>query len=366
MASKFQELQWTERNRVAEGMRSETPETCRWAPYKHNFTSESGPMDRYSNVWPWQHTRVKLNVEEGIDYVNASSIELPPPTDVSQDPLRFIAMQGPTIPSIEYVWRMIAEQMSTTSAIVQLTTMVENNAIKCHQYFPFEDEHATWELNEDDLWGDGWKAKLTYDSMEELADGAIEKRKLLLHVEGEEEPKIVWHFLYTLWPDFGVPEMDDLDSFFELMELSRQHSDPDGRRIIHCSAGIGRTGTFICLEHLIRELAAGAFDGDPSLLGDDDAVYETVDMLREQRRAMVQGGQQYNFIYDVLRKLWYERHGLKLERGGQTEPPAPKRREVPDPFTDTEDETASRGTATPITEDGGAPLEANGNGTTTS
>lgn len=329
-------------------MRAEDINDTKWAQYRPTHSTELGNMDRYANVRPWYHNRVKLDVQEGIDYINASAIVLPPPTDESQEPLRYIAMQGPTIPSFEYVWRMIAEQMSQTSAIVQLTSMVEGGSIKCHQYFPYDlEEESTWALNEDDIWGDGWRATLTYDSIESVMDGTIEKRKLLLHVEDEDEPRVVWHFLYQRWPDFGVPELDDLNSFFEVMKLSREHSDPNGTRIVHCSAGVGRTGTFICLEHLMRELDAGAFDGEDASLrgrGDYDPVFDIVDLLREQRRGMVQGTPQYIFIYDVLRKLWRERHGISEATGE----PASKRLEVPNPSLDSD----STGTRTPATVSG--------------
>lgn len=190
-----------------------------------------------------------------------------------------------------------------------------------------------------------------------------------------DEEKVVWHFLYKKWPDFGVPAFEDLDSFFQLMRLSRERSmsyqaaDADGRsnhsasqgsfssdgsnpRIVHCSAGVGRSGTFIALEHLIRELDEGAFaseryygrqdsqhangngnghdrdhdrdanggspassaadSGSPSIAPDAEAfdpVFETVNRLREQRRNMVQAESQFLFIYQVLRKLWQDKYG---------------------------------------------------------
>lgn len=288
-------------------------------------------MDRYINIKPWNHNRVKLQVpEEELDYVNASEITVPSPSDPNQEPLRYIAMQGPTLPSIDYVWRMIAEQMSSPAVIVQLTTMAEGGVVKCHQYFPDDQENSTWTLNEHDAWNDGWQAQLTYESYEEMAEGAIEKRKLLMQVDGEDEPRVVWHLLYRRWPDFGVPELEDLDGFFDLMQLSRELSAPSNPRIIHCSAGVGRTGTFITLEHLIRELELGTFENydDPS--EGPDLIYHTVDLLREQRVGMVQGRPQFLFIYQVMRKLWQDKYGVD-EDGNE---PAAKRLEVGDPFID--------------------------------
>lgn len=292
-------------------------------------------MDRYVNIKPWNHNRVKLLVpKEELDYVNASTITLHSPSDDTKPPLRYIAMQGPTEPSFEYVWRMIAEQLESPAVIVQLTTMIEGNTIKCHQYFPAgagqtEDEGDTaWVLNEKDVWGDGWKARLTFDSVEEVAGGAIEKRKLLLSVEGDDEPRVVWHLLYRRWPDFGVPRIADIDSFFELMRLSREHSHPSAPRVIHCSAGIGRTGTFICLEHLMRELESGALENYDAMGEQPDIIYETVDLLRQQRRGMVQGEIQYQFIYQVMRRLWIQKYGAQDHESRE---PAAKRLEVGSP-----------------------------------
>ncbi|PTB77480.1 tyrosine phosphatase [Trichoderma longibrachiatum ATCC 18648] len=301
--------------------------------------SQQEKMDRYINIRPWAHNRVRLRVPDAeFDYVNASAITLTSPTDPRKPPLRYLAMQGPTVASFDHVWRMIAEQCPSPAVIVQLTNLVELDVIKCDQYFPMGDElptggqDTTWSVNEYNLWGDNWRADLTFVSVEELAGGAIEKRKLLLHVHGEQEPRVVWHFLYRRWPDFGVPTAEDVDSFLELMKLSREHTAPSAPRVIHCSAGVGRTGTFICLEHLMRELESGALARYDMPSERTDLVCHTVDTLRQQRRGMVQGEIQYRFIYQVLRKLWHEKYGGGDEEARSFEPAA-KRLEVASPFT---------------------------------
>ncbi|KAI5466861.1 protein-tyrosine phosphatase-like protein [Mariannaea sp. PMI_226] len=331
---KFQELTWAERDRVLEGTRNEKDEDFKWGTFKQIDNEERGVMDRYINIKPWNHNRIRLQVPQNeFNYVNASDIILESSFNPELPPLRYIAMQGPTLPSISYVWRMIAEQFESSAVIVQLTTMVEGGITKCSQYFPENDENTTWTLNEQNAWGDDWSAQLTFDSYEELWEGSIEKRKLLLHVEGEENPRVIWHLLYRRWPDFGVPELEDLDGFFEIMRLSREYSAPSNPRIIHCSAGVGRTGTFITLEHLMRELDSGAFDAYDVPTEGPDFIYETVDTLRQQRFGMVQGKLQYHFIYQVLRKLWQEKYDVDYDDddGGE---PAAKRLEVSDAFLD--------------------------------
>ncbi|KHO01010.1 protein-tyrosine phosphatase 2 [Metarhizium album ARSEF 1941] len=332
---KFQELTWADRNRALQAARPDSAANSRWGFFKQTDGPQRGIMDRYFNIKPFNYNRVKLQVpEHEFDYVNASTVVLEPPGDDSQPPLRYIAMQGPTLPSLNYVWRMVAEQTASPAVIIQLTSMVEGGAVKCHQYFPDTKDNATWNLNEDNVWKDDWRARLTFHSLEELANGAIEKRKLLLHVQGEAEPRTVWHLLYTRWPDFGVPTVDDMDNFFELMAISRHHTEPSNPRIIHCSAGVGRTGTFISLEHLMRALDGGKLEAtEANYKSMPDVIYDTVENLRQQRCSMVQSEMQYRFLYEATRKLWQVKYGVGALDGhdadhtGNSEPAA-KRLEV--------------------------------------
>lgn len=186
----------------------------------------------------------------------------------------------------------------------------------------------------------------------------------------EYEERVIWHFLYKKWPDFGVPALEDLDSFFTLMRLSREkNANPSNPRIVHCSAGVGRSGTFIALEHLMREMDAGVLENwnSPShfrhhqddaddaaslsghnghlehkeaengeadqkmdvgegknvapIIEGDDLIFHTVNRLREQRRNMVQADSQYHFLYQVMRKLWEDRHGVSVTSAISAEPP---------------------------------------------
>ncbi|OAR05737.1 hypothetical protein LLEC1_07677 [Akanthomyces lecanii] len=336
LLQRFQEIQQMEAERKPPLPRS-IDETAKWHLYDSGSGTGKSSMDRYINIKPWSHNRVKLNVPEGTsDYVNASPVSVPASTEDTPT-YKYIAMQGPTPSSFDAVWRMVAEQTTSTAVIVQLTTMFEGEQPKCAQYFPLSDLDSTWELNTEDAWGDGWTATLTYESTEALCDGAIEQRKFLLHIDGENEPRTVWHFFYLRWPDFGVPTLANVQSFFELMKMSREHAtEVDEPRFIHCSAGVGRTGTFICLEHLMRQLAMGtlgSLDAVDPQDADADPVYETVDALRQQRMLMVQSQWQYLFIYRVMRKLWGEKYGLEEEdemarSSGSIEQPAHKRLEM--------------------------------------
>lgn len=178
---------------------------------------------------------------------------------------------------------------------------------KCFPYFPTEQDSEPLVINESCQLGEDFKASIRFVSQEPpLPANAIEIRKFIMTVDGEEEEKPIWHFLYPSWPDFGALEQEDLSSLMSLMSLSREkNTDSENPRVIHCSAGVGRTGTFVALEFLIGELQKGAWlDWD----NESDPIFNTVNELRMQRRTMVQSAEQYTFIYEVLRRMWSEKY----------------------------------------------------------
>jgi protein-tyrosine phosphatase len=179
------------------------------------------------------------------------------------------------------------------SVIVMLTLPVENGEEKCLQYYP-EDEA--------DVFGeDGFQVTL----VEKTHDNSSDIRKL--HVSHCGEQRTIWHFLFKAWPDHGIPLGSDQATLFSIMEISRAKNANQKARIVHCSAGVGRTGTFIALEHLLREMDRGAFDTKC----DKDAVFETVNSLREQRMRMV-NERQLTLIYQILRERWEERQASQI------------------------------------------------------
>ncbi|KAI0103281.1 protein-tyrosine phosphatase-like protein [Nemania sp. FL0031] len=309
--SKFQELIWLERMRSQQFLQNPASDFR----FARALSPETKALDRYANIQPWSNNRVRLPVPEGkLDYINASPIVSPSPLRPDTRPnFNYIAMQGPKVNTVEHTWRMIA-QLKSPVVIVMLTDTYEGHVEKCYPYFPHDAHTDRIEVGETDEFEDGFRARIQCVSTEERQDGAIQMRKLNLHVEGRGD-MTVWHLLYRKWPDFGVPKVEDYDSFFELMKLSRElNSSVSNPRIIHCSAGVGRTGTFIALETLMREVDEGAMDNlnlrENDNSNNNDLVFRTVNHLREQRRTMVQADSQYAFIYKVLRRQWLERHGL--------------------------------------------------------
>lgn len=204
---------------------------------------------------------------------------------------------------------MVFHESKEVGVIVMLTQTFEAGREKCAQYFPLDSEQASMILAADEpdpfvsdekhhqkspnVLGKITLLETTFD-----AKSRSEIRKIELTLGSES--KIVWHFLFAGWADYSKPEGSDREALLELIKLSASKCTSDNPRIVHCSAGVGRTGTFIALDHLLRELESGQLlqVTDP----ETDPVFETVNQMREQRMMMVYNEMQMQFIYEVLRE----------------------------------------------------------------
>nr|XP_009925901.1 PREDICTED: receptor-type tyrosine-protein phosphatase C isoform X3 [Haliaeetus albicilla] len=236
--------------------------------------------NRYIDILPYDHNRVELSEipgDPGSDYINASYI------DGFKEPRKYIAAQGPKDETMDDFWRMIWEQKATI--IVMVTRCEEGKRNKCAQYWPsMENGSATY--------GD---IIVKINESKTCPDYVIQK----LHITNGREKttgRDVTHIQFTGWPDHGVPEDPHL-----LLKLRRRVNALSnffsGPIVVHCSAGVGRTGTYIGIDAMLEGLdAEGRVD-----------VYGYVVKLRRQRCLMVQVESQYILIHQAL--VEYNQYG---------------------------------------------------------
>jgi protein-tyrosine phosphatase len=199
---------------------------------------------------------------------------------------------------------MIWHETSDPAVVVMLTQTHESGREKCFQYYPLDMENPTLLINEEDEFEDGFQATLTLKNITEDAATRSTIRELELRTT-EGETKTVWHLLFGGWPDFLIPEGEDRTALLRLIQFSAEkNTHIESPRVVHCSAGVGRSGTFIALDWLMTELQQGNLDSVPDSV---DPIADIVDKLRQQRMMMVQGEQQLWFLYDILKQLWLDR-----------------------------------------------------------
>ncbi|KAJ1359430.1 hypothetical protein KIN20_018155 [Parelaphostrongylus tenuis] len=231
--------------------------------------------NRFTNILPYDHSRVKLvqiTDEEGADYVNANYI----PGFSSRR--EFIAAQGPLPTTRDAFWQMAWEQGCT--AIIALTKCVEKGRDKCHQYWP-ESEHSTV------VYGDIEVTLLNESSFDEFTIRELRLRR----VHNQAQSWILQQFHYMAWPDFGVPEHPQGIIRFAMMFRSRiPHSAHNKPTVVHCSAGVGRSGTFIAIDRLLQTLQ----------IERPIDIFGIVHEMRLERCHMVQNEQQYIFIHHCI------------------------------------------------------------------
>ncbi|KAK3555981.1 hypothetical protein QTP86_032566 [Hemibagrus guttatus] len=231
-------------------------------------TQENKKKNRYKNIVPFDTTRVTLGKDGG--YINANFIKMP----VKDENFLYIACQGPLPTTLADFWQMVWEQKS--NVIAMMTQEVEGGKVKCQRYWP--DTPHTAQMVDDRL-------QVTLVKDQHLDNFIIR----LIEVKDVQTNEIqrVTHLNYTGWPDHGTPmQPEQLLTFISYM----RHIHQSGPIITHCSAGIGRSGTLICLDVVL-----GLISKDT-----DFDISDVVRTMRLQRQGMVQTEEQYIFCYQVI------------------------------------------------------------------
>ncbi|XP_028330187.1 receptor-type tyrosine-protein phosphatase delta isoform X33 [Gouania willdenowi] len=251
--------------------------------WEHSNLEVNKPKNRYANVIAYDHSRVLLSAIDGIpgsDYINANYI------DGYRKQNAYIATQGSLPETFGEFWRMIWEQRS--AIIVMMTKLEERSRVKCDQY---------WPTRGTDTYG---LIQVTLLDTVELATYCV--RTFALFKNGSSEKREVRQFQFTAWPDHGVPEHPT--PFLAFLRRVKACNPPDaGPMVVHCSAGVGRTGCFIVIDAMLERIKHEKTAD----------IYGHVTLMRAQRNYMVQTEDQYVFIHDAL---------LEAVNCGTTEVPA--------------------------------------------
>nr|XP_033723769.1 receptor-type tyrosine-protein phosphatase F isoform X8 [Tursiops truncatus] len=241
------------------------------------------PKNRYANVIAYDHSRVILTSIDGVpgsDYINANYI------DGYRKQNAYIATQGPLPETMGDFWRMVWEQRTAT--VVMMTRLEEKSRVKCDQYWPPRGTE-TYGL-----------IQVTLLDTVELATYTV--RTFALHKSGSSEKRELRQFQFMAWPDHGVPEYPTPILAF-LRRVKACNPLDAGPMVVHCSAGVGRTGCFIVIDAMLERMKHEKTVD----------IYGHVTCMRSQRNYMVQTEDQYVFIHEAL---------LEAATCGHTEVPA--------------------------------------------
>ncbi|KAF6733989.1 Receptor-type tyrosine-protein phosphatase F [Oryzias melastigma] len=251
--------------------------------WEHSNMEVNKPKNRYANVIAYDHSRVVLtsiDAVPGSDYINANYI------DGYRKQNAYIATQGPLPETLSDFWRMVWEQRSST--IIMMTRLEEKSRVKCDQYWPSRGTETYGMI------------QVTMLDTVELATYSV--RTFALYKNGSNEKREVRQFQFMAWPDHGVPEYPTPILAF-LRRVKACNPLDAGPMVVHCSAGVGRTGCFIVIDAMLERMKHEKTVD----------IYGHVTCMRAQRNYMVQTEDQYIFIHEAL---------LEAATCGNTEVPA--------------------------------------------
>ncbi|RMC15785.1 hypothetical protein DUI87_07989 [Hirundo rustica rustica] len=231
--------------------------------------------NRYKDVLPYDATRIILQGDE--DYINANYVNMEIPSAGIVN--RYIATQGPLPHTCAHFWQVVWDHK--LSLIIMLTTLTERGRTKCHQYWP----------DPPDVMEYGCFRVRCHS--EDCTIAYVVREMVITNVETEQQHTVT-HLQYVAWPDHGVP--DDSMDFLEFVTCMRPKRVKNEPVLVHCSAGIGRTGVLVTMETAM------------CLIERNQPVYplDIVRRMRDQRAMMVQTSSQYKFVCEAILRVYKE------------------------------------------------------------
>ncbi|CAG8545286.1 6414_t:CDS:2 [Paraglomus occultum] len=287
LAEAFYDIERTEQRRLQSLMLQNANKPTADFAYSISAGIEKGTKNRYNNIWPYDHARVKLGACKGeCDYINASYVQ------ADESTTRYIATQGPMPATYEDFWKVVWEQ--NCSVIVMLTKEEEAGRIQCHKY-----------------WSDCPKTACKFGKLSLLnvsentlrdntgASVIIRKFSLTNSDHANVPPRIITQLHFLVWPDFGVPDCPlQLLRLINMANQCQAESGNTGPMVVHCSAGCGRTGAFCTVDTVLKMLKQNENMRDIQ----QDVIKYVVEKFREQRLSMVQNLRQFVFCYEAV--IW--------------------------------------------------------------
>ncbi|WFD00241.1 protein-tyrosine-phosphatase [Malassezia yamatoensis] len=272
-------------------------------PLSISAAVERGMENRYRNLWTFEHSRVKLSkpidpADPGSNYLNASFVN---PLRYCGEHKVYIATQAPLPATMLAFWEAVWEQ--GVIVVLMLAREFEAGRLQCHNYWEYAAAHFRVQVHQHE--------PLTRSSVGLEGDNVIATKRILSVTRGEST-RYVTQFQYLNWPDHSVPDSAD-----ELLALSALANEAQGScsapLLVHCSAGIGRSGAHITIDSVVTYLKKAKSIANHSTEhtlsekaahnawhGTDDVIFEVLSVIREQRMSMVQTVRQYVFIYRAI------------------------------------------------------------------
>ncbi|XP_059055362.1 tyrosine-protein phosphatase non-receptor type 61F-like isoform X2 [Achroia grisella] len=284
------------------------PFTCTEAKKPQNK-----PLNRYRDVSPYDHSRIILKRCER-DYINANLVKM------EKANRKYILTQGPLAFTVSHFWLMVWEQNSR--AVLMLNKIIEKNEIKCHWYWPHGvGEKQKMVLND---------VKLTVEQISEEDCNYYSTRVFKIFDMESSESREVIQFHYTTWPDFGVPTSPL--AFLEFLNKVRSSgalSEDVGPAVVHCSAGIGRSGTFCLVDSCLVIIEKEGLDSVNiqqillEMRKDRMGLIQTPDQLRFSYQAIIEGAKRLDPNWKEEQKMEESIYSSVAEENEEEAPPPP-------------------------------------------